>query len=363
MFAGVKQTMMKGMTSMNGSTEQPEVSKNSVKTEPMTVPTAAGPVPLDSLGVTLMHEHVFLTDYEISYQFDTLPPKDDLVSLAVSKLALAYEAGVRTIVDMTVLGSGRRPDLVAAVANETPVNIIATTGLFVHGKLPLYFAMRGPNSPFGGEDDMADHFIHELTQGIAGTEMKAGLIKCVTDAEGMTPPIERAVRAAAWAHRQTGAPIITHTHDAPNGLEQQRILSDEGVDLTRVVIGHVDKACRNEKYLSQLVDAGSIIAFDQFGVEGFEAVGASLADRVESVARLCAAGYAEQIVLSHDSWVYSQYVNQAGKEAALPNHHFAYLTTEVVGHLREAGVSDSALQSMFVDNPRRILSSRGYGGY
>ena len=54
------------------------------------------------------------------------------------------------------------------------------------------------------------------------------------------PGVERVLRAVAQAHRATGVPITTHTPTPPEpwGLEQQRIFKEEGVDLTRVVIGH-----------------------------------------------------------------------------------------------------------------------------
>ncbi len=82
-------------------------------------------------------------------------------------------------------------------------------------------------------------FVRDITDGIADTGVKAGILKCATDEPGVTPGVERVLRAVAQAHRATGVPISTHTHARTRrGLEQQRIFAEEGVDLSRVVIGH-----------------------------------------------------------------------------------------------------------------------------
>ena len=127
--------------------------------------------------------------------------------------------------------------------------------------------------------------------------MRAGILKCASDRPGITPGVERVLRAVAQAHRATGVPITTHTPTPPEpwGLEQQRIFKEEGVDLTRVVIGHSGGTVNTDYHLS-LIDNGSYLGFDHFGLPGI-----TLEERVDAVARLCARGYAERIVLSHDA--------------------------------------------------------------
>ena len=94
---------------------------------------------------------------------------------------------------------------------------------------------------------MTELFVREIREGIGDTGVRAGILKCATDRAGITPGVERVLRAVAQAHRQTGTPITTHTPTPPQpwGLEQQRILAEEGVDLTQVVIGHSGGTARH----------------------------------------------------------------------------------------------------------------------
>src|SRR5207245_10838055 len=107
-----------------------------------------------------------------------------------------------------------------------------------------------------------------------------------TDAPGCTPVVGRVLRAAAKAHRLTGVPISTHTHAATRrGLEQQRIFAEEGVDLSRVVIGHSGDTT-DLSYLEELIGNGSYIGMDRFGIDTI----LSFEDRVNTVAAMCSSG-------------------------------------------------------------------------
>ena len=144
---------------------------------------------------------------------------------------------------------------------------------------------------------MTDMFIRDIEQGIADTGIKAAILKCATDEPGVTPGVERVLRAVAQAHRHTGVPISTHTHAGTRrGLEQQRIFAEEGVDLSRVVIGHSGDTT-DVDYLEELIGNGSYIGMDRFGVDVY----LPFEDRVDTVARMCERGHAEKMVLSHDA--------------------------------------------------------------
>ena len=131
----------------------------------------------------------------------------------------------------------------------------------------MYFSLRGPGTLLDGPEIMTDMFVGDITEGIAGTGIKAAILKCATDEPGVTPGVERVLRAVAQAHRQTGVPISTHTHAATRrGLEQQRIFAEEGVDLSRVVIGHCGDTT-DIGYLEELIGNGSYIGMDRFGLD------------------------------------------------------------------------------------------------
>ena len=261
------------------------------------VNTVRGPIDSRRLGSTLMHEHVFVLSPEIektSAEWD----EERARALAVTRLQELKEHGIDTIVDLTVIGLGRNMARIAAVADQVPdINIVAATGVYTYNEVPMYFHFRGPGALLGGPEPMTELFVREIQEGIGDTGVRAAILKCATDRPGITPGVERVLRAVAQAHRQTGVPITTHTPTPPQpwGLEQQRIFVEEGVDLSKVVIGH-SGGTLDTGYHETLIDNGSFLGFDHFGIATIP-----LADRVESVRVLCERGHAGRIVLSHDA--------------------------------------------------------------
>lgn len=318
--------------------------------------TARGAVDLADLGVTLMHEHVFIMTTEIMENYpegwgDGAKREAD----AIVRLNELASRGVDTIVDLTVVGLGRYLPRIVRIAAATELNIVVATGLYTYNDVPQYFHYRGPGAPLGGPEPMVEMFVRDIEHGIADTGVKAAILKCATDEPGMTPGVERVLRAVAQAHRQTGVPISTHTHAGTRrGLEQQRIFAEEGVDLGRVVIGHSGDTT-DIAYLEELIAEGSYLGMDRFGVDAI----LSFEDRVNTVATMCERGHADRMVLSHDAACYFDALPEATLPVALPNWHYLHIHDDVLPALRQRGVTDEQLTTMLVDNPRRIFSTRG----
>jgi phosphotriesterase-related protein len=313
------------------------------------VETLRGPIDTKDLGFTLMHEHVFVRSEGVQRTFPSVWDDDAEIAAAREQLQALYDAGVRTFVDLTVLGLTRDIPLVQRVAGDLPLNVIVATGLYAYddGEVPRYFRNRDA-------DAMADLFVRDITDGIADTGVKAAIFKCATDEPGLTPGVEKVLRAIARAHRRTGAPISTHTHvPTKRGLDQQRIFAEEGVDLSRVVIGHSGDS-EDLGYLEELLSRGSYIGMDRFGIDVY----LTTEKRVAVIAKLCEKGYAGQMVLSHDA---SCHLDFYPKEAlqAMANWHFRHISQDVLPALRAAGVSEEQVQQMTVDNPRRIFERQG----
>ena len=169
-------------------------------------------------------------------------------------------------------------------------------------------------------------------QGIADTGIKAGILKCATDEPGITPGVERVLRAVAQAHKRTGVPISTHTHAGlRRGLEQQRIFEEEGVDLSRVVIGHSGDST-DVGYLEELIAAGSYLGMDRFGIDAIS----SFEDRVNIVATMCERGHADKMVLSHDANCYFDALPEELVPQMMPNWHYLHIHNDVIPALKAA---------------------------
>jgi len=317
--------------------------------------TARGAIDTTDLGVTLMHEHVFILSPDITANYpevwgDEAKREDD----AIKRLNDLKSRAVDSIVDLTVIGMGRYIPRIARIAAATDINIVVATGVYTYNDVPMYFHFTGPGGALGDNEPMVDMFVRDIEHGIADTGIKAAILKCATDEPGVTSGVEKVLRAVARAHRRTGVPISTHTHVATKrGLEQQDVFEQEGVDLGRVVIGHSGDS-EDLDYLQELIGNGSYIGMDRFGVDVF----LPFEDRVNTVARMCERGHANKMVLSHDAACFMDWVPEE-LLPALPNWHYLHIHNDVIPALKDRGVTDEQLKTMLVDNPRKIFENQG----
>jgi phosphotriesterase-related protein len=329
------------MTTMAPTTDKTAVGEPGVETMTGRISTA-------DLGFTLMHEHIVAISDGVTHQFPKVWDEQAVLDEAEDALIELRNRGVDTILDATVFGIGRGIPLLLPLVKRSGVQVLVATGIYAFNELPTYFQARSV-------EEMAGLFVGDIEDGVQGTDVKAAVLKCATDAPGVTSGVEKVLRAVAQAHLRTGVPITTHTHaGTQRGLDQQRIFAEEGVNLGRVIIGHSGDS-DDLDYLTKLLDAGSYIGMDRFGLEFF------LPDerRVATVVKLCQMGYAERMVLSHDAGLYLDVPNLEALRRAAPNWNYCHISEHVIPQLLEAGVSQTQIDMMTRDNARRIFENVG----
>jgi len=217
------------------------------------VNSVLGPLDTKDLGFTLMHEHVMIQGL-VAQNYPELF-EEGFMDRIINGITEAKKEGVDTIVDATTFDLGRDVSVLADIARRTNVNIIACTGWWMN--LPEYIAGTSP-------DLYADLFVREIQEGIAGTGIKAGILKSAADIGGVTETGEIMLRAVARAHRRTLVPIMLHSY-APEQIAKQQlaILKEEGVDLNRVAVDHVNDTTDME-YLTWLLDQGCYLGMDRY---------------------------------------------------------------------------------------------------
>ena len=309
-----------------------------------TVETALGPVATTELGPTLMHEHIVTRSPGVHENWPHLFDRPEILKISERKMGDLHQRGIRTIVDLTTVDLGRDIDLIVDVARRSRVHVIVATGVWWMPQ--RYFSAHSI-------DDVAALFVRDITQGIGTSGVKAAIIKCATDTAGVTQVIENILRASARAQKATGVPISTHTWAAGRtGEAQQAIFAQEGVDLRRVIIGHSGDS-DDLGYLRGLMERGSTIGMDRFGLENF----LPTAKRVEVLARLCAEGYAPKMVLSHDANCWTDMLSEDAKRRTRPLWHYTHISDDILPLLRKAGVTEEQLDQMLVRNPRAIFEA------
>ncbi len=299
----------------------------------MRVMTVSEPVPPEELGITLPHEHIIVDLRHWGYDGIL-----DDVELAIDELRPFKDTGGGAVVDITNECMGRNVQALKRVAEETGLHIVTATGYYTEPYYPPHVYQLSTNK-------LAERMVKELTEGIDGTGIRAGIIGEIgTVRDFISPAGERVFRAAARAHLQTGAPISTHTHLEELIPDQLEILQDEGVDPRRVTIGHLGDQ-RNIDRLREIAATGVYLEIDHVGLEERQRDH----QRAKTVARLIREGYLPQLLLSMDVCFKSRLHWYGGTG-------YDHLLKTFVPLLLAEGVTESAIHTMLVENPQRALA-------
>lgn len=336
--------------------------------------TVLGPVDASELGITLAHDHVlFDGDFMfvepedevgrklaheqitlenrgwVAYHWTSSRHNVDLddEALAIAELQRFVAQGGRTIVDPTNIGLGRDPNVLVRVAEATGMHIIMGAGFYLGVTHPSDFADRS-------QDSIADEIIADITVGVDGTEVKAGVIGEVGCAYPWHPGEKKSLRAAADAQQATGAPLMVHPgRDPDSPVEIVEVVTAAGGDLDRTIICHIDRTCLDRSWLRDLAETGCYLEYDLFGNESSyyppnpDVDMPSDAERMDVVLWHFENGFENQILLSHD-------VATKHRLHAYGGLGYDHLITNVVPRLAKRGLSESDIETLIVKNPAQI---------
>jgi predicted metal-dependent phosphotriesterase family hydrolase len=303
-----------------------------------TVMTVRGPVPAEQLGLTLMHEHLFLDLTRDTWTNNNFLSDPDLTLLELQRFK---DVGGASLVDQTNRGLGQDPRAVRDMAERSGLNIVLGSGWY---REPYY----EPYLYRWKTDRIAEQIARDVSEGIDDTGVRAGIIGEIgAHFQWISPVEERVLRAAGRAQKKTGVALTLHATRAPLGLDQLDILQEEGVDPRRVVVGHAH-SYPHHAYHVAVAQRGAFLTFDRMGITNEW----ERQRNVRLICELLQAGYVKQVMLSQDVCYKSDLVAYGGLGYAFVPGGFSDI-------LREAGVTDEQLQQMMVDNPRRALCGEG----
>lgn len=298
-----------------------------------------GEIDTADMGYTMAHEHVFThpQGHGSKNEVDHLLNDYDK---GVQMLTEYKEIGGGTIIEATPRTWGRNADGMRRASEASGVHVIACTGYICqeHGM--------EDDMTERSIDDIAGEMVKDLTVGMDGTDVKAGWIKVGTAYLHVTKGEEMVIRAAVRAANATGVAISTHTTNGTMGIEQLEIAKDEGFDLTRMTIGHVDRL-PDLWYHRKMVETGASLIYDGPGKAKYYPDSM----RVELLRQLVAEGYGDQLMLCNDM----------GRRS----HHTVYgfgpgwqwIKQRFLPRLREEGFSEEQINKFMVENPARAYAT------
>jgi phosphotriesterase-related protein len=305
------------------------------------IQTVLGTVALDELGLILPHEHLF-TDLRgpLTPGYAQAEP-EDVLRVIQPYLAAAHAAGVTALVECSTGGVGRNVNVLRRLAEVTPIHIIAPTGVYREAFVP-------PALHALSAEALAETWVRELTQGIEGTQVRAGFIKLAVSDEGITLLEVRNLQAAALASQRTGAVIASHTIGGALARREMDILEKAGLDLTRFIWVHAHAEPDTAIHL-EAARRGAFVEFDVVGAEW-----QPQDDLADYVLALVVAGHADKVLLSHDAGWYDP--SQADGQPEGGIRGYTALVEEFLPALRARGLTEDELHILTVTNPARAFA-------
>ena len=347
------------------------MNKNDLRGKAQTV---LGPIEPEALGITLTHEHLLIdltgifippeTASEIglsrqpvslenlwwiSYHWASNLDNQLLTDedTAIQEAFRYKRAGGTTMVDATSIGIKRDPKGLARIARATGLNIIMGAGYYVDKCHP-------PDVAHKSEDEIVEEIVTDVVDGVGDTGIKAGIIGEVGCSWPLTENERKSLRAAARAQHLTGAPLLIHPGRNPEApLEIMEIIREMGGDPRRTVMSHIDRTIFQRETLSKLAETGCYIEYDLFGIETAIYPLASIdmpndGRRIDDILYLVEQGRLEQVVVAHDICHKIRLTKYGG-------HGYAHILENVVPMMRRKGLSREQVNTILVENPKRVL--------
>ena len=339
------------------------------------IQTVLGPITPSELGPTTTHEHIYI-DFSFMFRPAEDSPSEELadapialenlgwirrnyysnhanvqlmdVETSINEIKMYREVGGGAIVDATTIGIGRNPDALARISRESGVHIVMGAGFYVDAVHPEDMDERSV-------EDLAIAITSEITEGVDGTGIKAGIIGEVGCTWPMTTNERKSLSAAAIAQQELGAAILIHPGRHPDApAEILDILANGGADISRVIIGHLDRTIFEFDGLRSVAESGCYLEWDLFGNEGSHYPLADFdmpsdAQRLDFIRRIADAGYSDRIVIGQDIATKHRLVRYGG-------HGYGHILANIVPKMRSKGFSEDEIRAITVDNPANILT-------
>jgi phosphotriesterase-related protein len=331
--------------------------------------TAGGPVEPDALGRVLMHEHLHFDPYDwlkgeaiVAERPITEGRRAYLMEEAAPFLRRCAEHGCRGFLEATPPPWRAWPTFYSEVTRATGVHVVLCTGFYREVEVGTYWVHRPEDSiwPFVREssaEELAGFCIGEILEGIDGTGVRAGAIKLSASGAVLTPTEEKAFRAGARAQKATGVHVTTHCTAFGAETSQLRLLEEEGVDLSRVAIGHtawhlMDPAMR--KTCITWMRRGASFLPTSMGIGRAE----EWRPLVEAIHEVFDAGLGGCIAGFGLDWLFGSESGVFGACKHMPPPPFLHLLTHTLPAFRQMGMTAQEEEAIMAANPQRILAVR-----
>ncbi|WPR76393.1 phosphotriesterase [Algoriphagus sp. NG3] len=316
------------------------VSCTKSESESISFNTVTGTIPLDSMGITLVHEHM-LVDF---IGADSVSPdrydQDKVIAKVLPYLMEVKKYGVKTIFDCTPSYLAKDPVLLKKLSELSGVQLVTNTGFYgaVGGKYLPDFVFQE------SAEEMAARWIDEYEHGIAETGIRPGFIKISVNEESPLREIDaRLVKAAGLIHEKTGLTIASHTGTWATAKQEVAILQKMEVDPLAFVWVHAQAEGDFQNYL-EAAKLGVWISLDGLGW--------SVDEYVDRLLFAKEQGILGNILISHDAGWYDPAKSDGGQFVPFTN-----IFEKLMPVLNEKGFEQSDWDLLLKESPKRAFGN------
>ena len=320
-------------------------------TEPGRIRTVLGDVSAEPWGITNAHAHLVGSPDTSKPPFDTTDAAELTMTLddSLTELEDFARAGGFCLVDLTPMGMGRDPDALVRASEETGIHVVMGAGIYHDAHHPR--AIRDLT-----DVQISEMLIREITEGVEGTDVRAGIIGEQGTFTGPITDREKVVfRASAIAAIETGVSVTTHTHLGLNALDQIDLLVSQGLAPDRIVIGHLDDAEPDLDLIREIIARGAWAQFDDIGYEYYtERLRIQMATdvvRARKLRRLAEEGLTDRVILASDFGMQRHLQARGGPGLVVLADGFRKTA-------QAEGVPVEVLDRCMITNPATVLTVR-----
>jgi 5-phospho-D-xylono-1,4-lactonase len=312
--------------------------------------TVRGYISPEELGFCHCHEHLFIADGHSAKVVPSL--RIDSFDKTVAELMLFKSVGGKSIVDAQPIGCGRMPEALLKAAENTELNIIASTGFH---KLDFY--PEGHWIHTMSQEQFIEILIGDLVDGMyincdtnqptQRISARCGIIKTALSKEGIKGSYHKLFTAAAEASLATGSPIMCHTDAQTDVVALIDFFTAKGIPADAIIICHLDRTMKNPEDHLSIAKLGVFLEFDTIARFKYHA------NEVEAdlVLNLIEKGYENSLLFGLDTTRkrLKSYGNPIGLD---------YIASEFLPYLKSKGLDEKKLEKLMFTNPARALVHR-----
>jgi phosphotriesterase-related protein len=300
------------------------------------VNTVTGKIDANSLGATLIHEHI-LVDF---IGADKIKPDrwkhEDVIAKVLPYLLEIKSRGITSFMECTPAFLGRDVVLLKKLSELSGLKIITNTGYY--GASDNKFL---PKQAFQETaEELSERWIGEFANGIDGTLIKPGFIKIGVNPGPLSDLHKKLVKAAALTHLKTGLTICSHTGPALPAFEELAILKLNGVAPDAFVWVHANGT---DADFVKIGKTGAWISLDGISNE-------SLAKNADTIRMLKSNGLLNRVLISHDAGWY--------RPGELNGGEFRGYTTipdKFLPLLKSQNITTAEIKQLLVGNPAQAF--------